>query len=43
MRENGCFWENPVYETVKFIQDPKTGKIQERIYHFSISTVRKDS
>ncbi|CAO2827224.1 unnamed protein product [Amaranthus hypochondriacus] len=38
VKENGCFWENAVYETVKFIQDPKTGKIQERIYYFLIST-----
>lgn len=40
VKENGCFWENAVYETVEFIQDPKTGKIQERIYYFLISTVR---
>uniref|UniRef100_A0A803LQM7 C2 NT-type domain-containing protein n=1 Tax=Chenopodium quinoa TaxID=63459 RepID=A0A803LQM7_CHEQI len=38
VRENGCYWENQVYETVKLIQDPKTGKIQERIYYFLIST-----
>lgn len=37
MRENSCYWENPVFETVKFIQDLKTGKIQERIYYFIIS------
>lgn len=40
VKENGCYWENPIYETVKFIQDPKTGKILERIYYFLISTVR---
>jgi len=39
MRENNCYWENPVFETVKFIQDLKTGKIQERIYYFIISAV----
>ncbi|XP_061373754.1 uncharacterized protein LOC133316071 [Gastrolobium bilobum] len=33
-----CRWENPVYETVKFIQEPKTGKFSERIYHFVVST-----
>ncbi|CAL0312666.1 unnamed protein product [Lupinus luteus] len=33
-----CRWENPVYETVKFIQDPKTGKFNERIYYFLVST-----
>ncbi|XP_057525435.1 uncharacterized protein LOC130804836 isoform X1 [Amaranthus tricolor] len=38
VKENGCYWENPIYETVKFIQDPKTGKILERIYYFLIST-----
>lgn len=40
VRENCCYWENPIFETVKCIQDPKTGKIQERIYYFLISTVR---
>ncbi|XP_021754111.1 paramyosin-like isoform X2 [Chenopodium quinoa] len=38
VRENGCYWENQIYETVKLIQDPKTGKIQERIYYFLILT-----
>ncbi|KAL2902462.1 2-C-methyl-D-erythritol 2 4-cyclodiphosphate synthase [Bienertia sinuspersici] len=38
IKDNCCYWENPVYETVKFIQDPKTAKIQERIYYFLIST-----
>lgn len=38
VRENCCYWENPIFETVKCIQDPKTGKIQERIYYFLIST-----
>ncbi|XP_051151657.1 uncharacterized protein LOC127265735 isoform X2 [Andrographis paniculata] len=37
-REGNCFWENPVYETVKFSRDPKSGKIQERIYHFVVGT-----
>ncbi|XWS48945.1 hypothetical protein CRYUN_Cryun13aG0120800 [Craigia yunnanensis] len=32
-----CRWENPVYETVKFVREPKTGKINERIYHFILS------
>ncbi|XVF51517.1 hypothetical protein PTKIN_Ptkin04bG0191200 [Pterospermum kingtungense] len=31
-------WENPVYETIKFVREPKTGKINERIYHFILST-----
>lgn len=39
VRDGVCRWENPVYETVKFIQEQKTGKINERIYHFVVSTV----
>lgn len=35
-----CYWEKPIYETVKFVQDPRTGKINERLYHFIIATVR---
>jgi hypothetical protein len=38
-REESCRWEYPVYETVKYIRDVKTGKINERIYHFVVSTV----
>lgn len=34
-----CRWENPVYETIKLVQEPKTGKFNERIYHFVVSTV----
>lgn len=41
IREGRCQWANPVYETVKFARDPKTGKINERIYHFMVSTVMK--
>ncbi|KAJ7010693.1 leucine-rich repeat-containing protein [Populus alba x Populus x berolinensis] len=37
-REESCRWEYPVYETVKYIRDVKTGKINERIYHFFVST-----
>lgn len=38
--QNGaCRWENPVYETVKFNQEPRTGKINERVYSFLVSTV----
>ena len=40
VREGICRWENPVYETVKFIQEPKSGKISEKIYYFVVSTVR---
>ncbi|XP_057415984.1 uncharacterized protein LOC130710662 [Lotus japonicus] len=38
VRGGVCRWENPVYETVKFIQDPKTGKFSERVYYFVVST-----
>ncbi|XP_044484541.1 myosin-4-like isoform X2 [Mangifera indica] len=37
--ENGCCrWGNPIYETLKFSRELKTGKISERIYHFILST-----
>ena len=39
VRDGICRWESPVCETVKFIQDLKTGKISERIYNFVLSTV----
>ncbi|KAE9597746.1 hypothetical protein Lal_00041479 [Lupinus albus] len=32
-----CTWENLVYETVNLVQEPKTGKFNERIYHFMLS------
>ncbi|XP_022720138.1 myosin-11-like isoform X2 [Durio zibethinus] len=38
IHDGNCRWENPVYETVKFVREPKTGKINERIYHFLLST-----
>ncbi|GER38860.1 myosin heavy chain-related protein [Striga asiatica] len=38
LREGSCFWENPVYESVKFNRDPKSGKILERIYYFVVGT-----
>ena len=38
-----CRWESPVYETVKFVQDVKTCKVNQRIYHLILSTtVRSD-
>lgn len=37
IQDGGCYWENPVQETVKFSQDPKTGKISEKIYNFVVS------
>lgn len=36
--DGSCSWENPVYETVKFFREPRTGKIQEKIYTFVVST-----
>ncbi|BAT88642.1 hypothetical protein VIGAN_05218700 [Vigna angularis var. angularis] len=38
VRDGTCIWDNPVYETVKFVQESKTGKISDRIYHFVVST-----
>lgn len=38
VRDGSCFWENPVYETVKFNREPKSGKIHERIYYFVVGT-----
>jgi len=39
VRDGTCRWENPVYETVKFVQEAKTGKVSDRIYHFLVSMV----
>lgn len=39
VRDGGCYWEKPVYETIKFTQEPKTGKINETMYHFILATV----
>ncbi|KAG5041429.1 hypothetical protein GLYMA_05G206100v4 [Glycine max] len=38
VRGGVCRWENPVYETVKFVREPKIGKFNERLYHFVVST-----
>ncbi|CAA3025314.1 Hypothetical predicted protein [Olea europaea subsp. europaea] len=38
VRDGVCFWENPVYETVKLYRDSKSGKIHEKIYHFIVGT-----
>ncbi|KAL5174234.1 hypothetical protein HKD37_08G020730 [Glycine soja] len=38
VRGGVCRWDNPVYETVKFVQEPKTGKFSERLYYFVVST-----
>ncbi|KAL6550017.1 hypothetical protein OROMI_020505 [Orobanche minor] len=38
VRDGSCFWDSPVYESVKFNRDPKSGKIHERIYYFVVGT-----
>ncbi|KAG7011499.1 hypothetical protein SDJN02_26405, partial [Cucurbita argyrosperma subsp. argyrosperma] len=38
IQDGTCVWENPVYETVKLVREIKTGKINEKIYHFVVST-----
>ncbi|CAN1253752.1 hypothetical protein LINPERPRIM_LOCUS8405 [Linum perenne] len=38
IREGSCRWEFPVYETVKFSRDSKTGKITDKSYYFIVST-----
>lgn len=37
--EGTCSWENPIYETVKLIRDPKTGKFKQNIYYFAVASV----
>ncbi|CAH8391162.1 unnamed protein product [Eruca vesicaria subsp. sativa] len=38
VKDGQCRWEIPVYETVKFLKDAKTGKVNQRIYHLIVST-----
>lgn len=38
VRDGNCYWENAVLETVKFVREPKTGKIHEKIYNFVVGT-----
>ncbi|XP_073137964.1 uncharacterized protein [Henckelia pumila] len=38
VRDGSCYWENPVYETVRFNRDSKSGKVLERIYYFVVGT-----
>ncbi|MED6219399.1 hypothetical protein PIB30_035514 [Stylosanthes scabra] len=33
-----CLWDKPIFETVKFVRDTKSGKLNEKIYHFVVST-----
>ncbi|KAL6509311.1 hypothetical protein OROGR_022621 [Orobanche gracilis] len=36
--EGTCTWESPVYETVKLVQETKTGRIRENFYYVVVST-----
>ena len=38
-----CYWEKPIYETVKFSQDPKTRRINEKIYYFVVAKVHTET
>ncbi|CAL9237609.1 unnamed protein product [Arabidopsis halleri] len=38
VNDGHCRWDIPVYETVKFLKDVKTGKVNQRIYHLIVST-----
>ncbi|XP_010273099.1 PREDICTED: early endosome antigen 1 [Nelumbo nucifera] len=38
VRDGTCRWENPIYETIKFVRETKTGKINEKVYHCLVST-----
>jgi len=37
--DGNCQWRKPIYETVKLIQDPKTGKINDKLYNFIVSAI----
>ncbi|XP_009619461.1 uncharacterized protein [Nicotiana tomentosiformis] len=38
VRDGSCYWDKAVFETVKLIQEPKSGKIHEKIYYFILGT-----
>lgn len=40
IQDGCCRWASPVFETVKFVKEAKTGKISEKKYTFVVSTVR---
>ena len=40
VQDGNCYWEKPLYETVKISRDPKTGKIHEKIYYFIVAKVQ---
>ncbi|XP_009349344.2 sarcolemmal membrane-associated protein [Pyrus x bretschneideri] len=37
VQDGTCIWENPVFESVKLVEEVKTGKLKEKIYHFIVS------
>ncbi|XP_042512330.1 myosin-3-like [Macadamia integrifolia] len=37
IKDGNCRWENPIYETIRFVQDPKSGKLNEKIYQFLVT------
>nr|GEW84383.1 hypothetical protein [Tanacetum cinerariifolium] len=41
VQDGTCYWEKSIYETVKFSQDPKTGRINEKIYYFVVAKAKK--
>ncbi|XP_010418353.1 PREDICTED: golgin subfamily A member 6-like protein 22 isoform X1 [Camelina sativa] len=43
VKDGHCRWEIPVYETVKFLKDAKTGKVNQRIYHLIVSSTTPGS
>ncbi|KAL4570799.1 hypothetical protein LXL04_026462 [Taraxacum kok-saghyz] len=38
VKDGSCYWEKPHYETVKFTQDQRTGKFNDKIYRFVVAT-----
>ncbi|XP_062001397.1 uncharacterized protein LOC133718551 [Rosa rugosa] len=38
VQDGTCTWENPVYESVKIVEEAKSGKLKEKIYHFIVSS-----
>ncbi|KAL3653506.1 hypothetical protein CASFOL_003187 [Castilleja foliolosa] len=36
--EGTCTWENPVFETLKLVQETKTGRIREKFYYLVVAT-----
>lgn len=40
--EGACSWGSPVYETVKLVRNPKTGKVDEKVYRFLVSAAVRE-